>query len=676
MIQRALTLALAVIIVVLALGMAGARSAGTERSRLGAPRAAVSLPRAASPGASPGAAPEIRASVPAGVALDLLASAKVDRLPSGRVAIGIERVRLEPGSVVSRRAGGPEVLFVESGALKLDAVEGGGRYGEGTQAFVPAGTTYSMQSEAARAATLLRLWIDPVAAGTPAAVATPATAGGTQVLVGGEVSRLVSRQATMFLARVTVPPGVDAGSQFFSGPVGVAVETGTITVVGSDGRLLDLEPGRSVLIPAYTAYRVRNRGSGPVVALVGGLLAAETSGGVAPTPTATPAVDVLATARAAGAGAAATAAALATRAAALAATVEAQAAEIAGGETAQARAAADTRATAATQAAAARATIDALGALRVAGEASLATTQADLATAQGRAAALTAGQVEAARTATAQSATVGALAAQVGDAQATSGALAATVAAQATAAAVDRAAAATANALATTDAGAAAATVAALATSQAVQATAIGNQASAASSVAAAATAAASEAAAAVATAAGQASAAAVTVAALDATRSAGERGRATAEAQVTAAAATIAALATQQAESSRLATTSLNASYVEESIQVDSGGVVNGDRQATDAARAELRRVLGKYEQGRCRAGVVLTFGHGATIGQGTVLAGALNTLIADLFPTVFGGTAFDAFGDLNQPHGQVDIRLYFFTGCGPAEGTPSAGG
>ncbi len=52
------------------------------------------------------------------------------------------------------------------------------------------------------------------------------------------------------------------------------------------------------------------------------------------------------------------------------------------------------------------------------------------------------------------------------------------------------------------------------------------------------------------------------------------------------------------------------------------------------------------------------------------------INGLLHDEFPDLVADAAFDNFGDLTPPPGQVDIRLYFFTGCEPAEAmvTPAA--
>jgi hypothetical protein len=101
----------------------------------------------------------------------------------------------------------------------------------------------------------------------------------------------------------------------------------------------------------------------------------------------------------------------------------------------------------------------------------------------------------------------------------------------------------------------------------------------------------------------------------------------------------------------------------------VDLAGVLAGDEEAIEDASRALEEVLSPYAQADCRAGVVLVFGHGATIGQGIQLATVITGEIDDLAPEVFGGAAFDNFGDLTPPLGQVDIRIYFFSGCVPAE-------
>ena len=100
----------------------------------------------------------------------------------------------------------------------------------------------------------------------------------------------------------------------------------------------------------------------------------------------------------------------------------------------------------------------------------------------------------------------------------------------------------------------------------------------------------------------------------------------------------------------------------------------MRGDPAAVAAARRALRDALAPYAEG-CRVGVALTFGHAPTIGAGVEVAAAVNRLLPEAVPALFGGAAVDAFGDLRPPGGQVDLRLYFFAGCpAVAAATPVA--
>ena len=143
----------------------------------------------------------------------------------------------------------------------------------------------------------------------------------------------------------------------------------------------------------------------------------------------------------------------------------------------------------------------------------------------------------------------------------------------------------------------------------------------------------------------------------------------ATVRAEATSAQATGVALETRQAEAARVATGAIDPDYVEERVEVDAAGLLAGDPTARQAARAELRRVLAPYRD-RCRAGVVLTFGHAPDVEVGSAVAAAVNGLLAEEFPDLFAGAAFEDFANVDPPVGQVDVRLYFFTGCAPAAG------
>ncbi len=165
---------------------------------------------------------------------------------------------------------------------------------------------------------------------------------------------------------------------------------------------------------------------------------------------------------------------------------------------------------------------------------------------------------------------------------------------------------------------------------------------------------------------AGTATAVRATAGALAAAASSNDIERALIDAQEAEVEATGAAVATAQAEAISVA---IDPTYDEVSFQADLGGVLDGNAAAEEEARAELRRLLAPYGEG-CRVGFVITFGHApGDVGTGTALAAAVNALLEEEFPDLFTGAGFDNFWSDDPPAGQVDIRLYFFSGCVPAE-------
>jgi hypothetical protein len=142
----------------------------------------------------------------------------------------------------------------------------------------------------------------------------------------------------------------------------------------------------------------------------------------------------------------------------------------------------------------------------------------------------------------------------------------------------------------------------------------------------------------------------------------------ASAQARAQAARGTIAAMATARADQPAVPANTINPNDVEVSIQVDTADLLAGESAARQAALAELRQVLAPYRNVGCRAGVVLTFGHASEVGIGVGMAEVVNELLEEEFPGLFGGAALDALASLGPPPGQVDVRIFFFSGCEPA--------
>lgn len=255
---------------------------------------------------------------------------------------------------------------------------------------------------------------------------------------------------------------------------------------------------------------------------------------------------------------------------------------------------------------------------------------------------------------------------------------------------------ATAEALATEDALAAEATIAAFATQQALaeeniddaarnlataaaqatqdaesaQAT-ISAQQTQAAEVAAIATENAESGANALATAQAGQAAAEATIAAILANQSSSESELATAQAEVNAAQATVQALVTQQAAAmatttalaGQAASGSIDPTLVELSIEVDAQGLLDGDQDAIEETSEILAEELDQYEG--CRVGLTLTFGWSSDLTTGLAVADAVNSILVDDFPEIFGEAAIDNFAALQDPVGRVDLQIYFYRGC-----------
>ena len=92
----------------------------------------------------------------------------------------------------------------------------------------------------------------------------------------------------VFLARTTWAQGAELPDHTHAGPVGLYVESGTLTVGRPGGMEAQLGPGKGVVFPAETPKRERNAGAEPAVVLVTGVVSegqdGTPNGGLMPTP--------------------------------------------------------------------------------------------------------------------------------------------------------------------------------------------------------------------------------------------------------------------------------------------------------------------------------------------------------------------------------------------------------
>jgi hypothetical protein len=101
----------------------------------------------------------------------------------------------------------------------------------------------------------------------------------------------------------------------------------------------------------------------------------------------------------------------------------------------------------------------------------------------------------------------------------------------------------------------------------------------------------------------------------------------------------------------------------VELSIDVDYQGLIDGDQDAIDEASTSLADVLEPYNG--CRVGLSLTFGWSSDLQTGIAVAQAINQILADDFPDIFGDAALEDFASLQDPPGRVDLEFFFYKGC-----------
>ena len=236
---------------------------------------------------------------PEDIVVSELASGELDSSATAPATLLLERVVLPArGEEESRKVGASELLYVEGGTLRL--VDGLGLTStveSGSGAHLRAGAIYSALNGGSDEVTFLRLSLTAeVAKATPAPVmATPVADDGTVApavtpLAEFSLTEIPASPATLFLDRAAWEPGVDSGPYTQNGPIGMLVESGTLTISSPSGIDGELSEGNPVLLPAGQELRTRNNGEGDAVALLFGVIPAD-GGAIAavpPTPTPSP----------------------------------------------------------------------------------------------------------------------------------------------------------------------------------------------------------------------------------------------------------------------------------------------------------------------------------------------------------------------------------------------------
>jgi quercetin dioxygenase-like cupin family protein len=158
-----------------------------------------------------------------------------------------------------RPAQGPELLYVESGPVIIGDDFGlEGQFVDGAELLLEPPTSYSLRTDGAEPATILRFSVGP--AGAQVASSTSPANVTSEVLFESELPSLPAAPLALTVLRAAWEPGTDAGRRSFAGPLALLVEDGILSVTSPSGLEGQLSAGDTFVIPAGLPLRQRNAG--------------------------------------------------------------------------------------------------------------------------------------------------------------------------------------------------------------------------------------------------------------------------------------------------------------------------------------------------------------------------------------------------------------------------------
>lgn len=240
---------------------------------------------------------ELDAFTRAGASVTMLASANFAKSANeDEEALVLSRVApdvSDPNPIIV--SGGPELWYAESGSVALTGEDGATQtIAPGGQAVLSQPGQYTARFSGADCPSALRLELSAVIAMKitseehaplmgPNGAACPVSA--TLFDADGAVAKR-PESALGFIARISWPGQTYLSPAAFSGPIGYAVEHGTIQLSGPKGVNLGLSPGGWATLAASQSHWTYTPGAAPSDAIVAGAFAV---GGAPATPIATPA---------------------------------------------------------------------------------------------------------------------------------------------------------------------------------------------------------------------------------------------------------------------------------------------------------------------------------------------------------------------------------------------------
>lgn len=216
----------------------------------------------------------------AGVESRLLGSVDVDPAAVHGRALLLESLTLPPSGVFEGVTGtSPEIISVTEGtAYVTDGFGFGSDLAVGETVTLASGSEYRLSNTGSSDVIVLRTYfahIDgeiatPVAALAASAVASPGVEIKRDSLAEIDTSSIAGNSATLYLGFVSLDAASTTGEQAHSGPLGVYVNSGTISMVSPSGLEGVVATNASAALPAQTSLTVRS-GDSPAAFYVAGV---------------------------------------------------------------------------------------------------------------------------------------------------------------------------------------------------------------------------------------------------------------------------------------------------------------------------------------------------------------------------------------------------------------------
>jgi hypothetical protein len=233
--------------------------------------------------------------LPAGVEVTAFAGGHVEQLSSAPSRFVLDRITLVPGAQLEAdQVPVPAALIIDAGSLTLiDDLGLEATYSAGQIVPIIGGPAHTLRNDTAEPVSILLLTLrgDSDAPDSEVETASPdASAPQRVALIEGVVEDIPETPATLFLARTVWNPGADFGNHTASGPIGLFVESGSLSITRSTGVVSNISANKGVLFPSSVERREQNTDAEPATVLVAGLIesAAGLVSPVAPTPTPLP----------------------------------------------------------------------------------------------------------------------------------------------------------------------------------------------------------------------------------------------------------------------------------------------------------------------------------------------------------------------------------------------------